>query len=205
MDIYNKPSPQEFLAHHGVKGQKWGVRNGPPYPLDAEDHSASEKKAGWQKSLDKGDGKGDNKRKVRTIPLTAEQKSGGGPGKETVAKTGKRDKLNQEVLKRAIESGEVSLKINLGHQKKHLPSREDKRRSYILGTLADAQRLVSELSGTGEQLLNTKTGEWLKKERVTASDKIGVYFDGDTGEEILTEKLMIIYSRKGTHIYAAQP
>lgn len=22
------------LAHHGVKGQKWGVKNGPPYPLD---------------------------------------------------------------------------------------------------------------------------------------------------------------------------
>lgn len=21
------------LAHHGIKGQKWGVRNGPPYPL----------------------------------------------------------------------------------------------------------------------------------------------------------------------------
>lgn len=23
----------DWLAHHGVKGQKWGVRNGPPYPL----------------------------------------------------------------------------------------------------------------------------------------------------------------------------
>ena len=22
------------LAHHGIKGQKWGVRNGPPYPID---------------------------------------------------------------------------------------------------------------------------------------------------------------------------
>lgn len=26
MDIYNKPSPQECLAHHGVKGMRWGVR-----------------------------------------------------------------------------------------------------------------------------------------------------------------------------------
>ena len=33
---------------------KWGKRNGPPYPLDGEDHSASEKKAGWRKSLDGG-------------------------------------------------------------------------------------------------------------------------------------------------------
>ena len=42
------------LYHHGVKGQKWGKRNGPPYPLRAGDHSASEKKAGWRKSLSKG-------------------------------------------------------------------------------------------------------------------------------------------------------
>lgn len=24
-----------YIAHHGIKGQKWGERNGPPYPLDA--------------------------------------------------------------------------------------------------------------------------------------------------------------------------
>lgn len=34
-----------YLAHHGILGQKWGKKNGPPYPLDAEDHSAAEKKA----------------------------------------------------------------------------------------------------------------------------------------------------------------
>ena len=27
---------QEMLAHSGVKGQKWGVQNGPPYPLNAK-------------------------------------------------------------------------------------------------------------------------------------------------------------------------
>lgn len=25
-----------YLQHHGVLGQKWGKRNGPPYPLDAQ-------------------------------------------------------------------------------------------------------------------------------------------------------------------------
>lgn len=36
---------KNYLMHHGIEGQKWGKRNGPPYPLDPEDHSAAEKKA----------------------------------------------------------------------------------------------------------------------------------------------------------------
>ena len=32
------------LAHHGIKGQKWGVRNGPPYPLDKSSESGKIKK-----------------------------------------------------------------------------------------------------------------------------------------------------------------
>ena len=34
-----------YLCHHGIQGQKWGVRNGPPYPLSASARSAAEKKA----------------------------------------------------------------------------------------------------------------------------------------------------------------
>ena len=28
----------DYLIHHGIPGQKWGDRNGPPYPLDKEEH-----------------------------------------------------------------------------------------------------------------------------------------------------------------------
>lgn len=43
-----------YLEHHGVLGQKWHKRNGPPYPLGASDHSKSEQNAGWRKSLGTG-------------------------------------------------------------------------------------------------------------------------------------------------------
>ncbi len=41
------------LRHHGIMGQKWGVRNGPPYPLAEERHNKSEQKARWKSSLTK--------------------------------------------------------------------------------------------------------------------------------------------------------
>lgn len=39
------------LYHHGILGMRWGHKNGPPYPIGAGGHSASEEKAGWKKSL----------------------------------------------------------------------------------------------------------------------------------------------------------
>lgn len=44
----------ETLCHHGILGQKWGRRNGPPYPLDEGDHSKKEINDGWKKSLGSG-------------------------------------------------------------------------------------------------------------------------------------------------------
>lgn len=34
--IMSTGSPEEILEHHGIDGQKWGVRNGPPYPLERQ-------------------------------------------------------------------------------------------------------------------------------------------------------------------------
>lgn len=59
---YGNNDYRDYLAHHGIVGMKWGHQNGPPYPLGADDHSASEKKAGWRRSLS-STGRGDLKRR----------------------------------------------------------------------------------------------------------------------------------------------
>lgn len=63
METYKLVSNDE-LYHHGIFGQRWGVRNGPPYPLDDEDHSARERKAGWKASLNNSERSSNKKERV---------------------------------------------------------------------------------------------------------------------------------------------
>ena len=58
--ITTKHSSSE-LYHHGILGQKWGKKNGPPYPLEPSAHSSAEKKAGYTQSI-KGSSNNQNKR-----------------------------------------------------------------------------------------------------------------------------------------------
>ena len=37
------------LYHHGIKGQKWGVQNGPPYPLELGKQVSSIEKTNRQR------------------------------------------------------------------------------------------------------------------------------------------------------------
>ena len=41
--VINKMLGLNSLSHYGIKGQKHGIRNGPPYPLRDSQKSSSEK------------------------------------------------------------------------------------------------------------------------------------------------------------------
>ena len=51
-------SPEEqmllYLAHHGVAGQKWGQRHGPPYPLSRNPANAKRARVDYKSNLGKG-------------------------------------------------------------------------------------------------------------------------------------------------------
>lgn len=66
-----------YLAHHGILGQKWGVMNGPPYPLGSGDHSAREKREKWKKSLGNGRNEElyDRKKKIKSSSNSSDKKA----------------------------------------------------------------------------------------------------------------------------------
>ncbi len=43
MNYWDYTGGGNYLAHHGIQGQSWGVRNGPPYPLDSAKLTKKEK------------------------------------------------------------------------------------------------------------------------------------------------------------------
>lgn len=65
------------LCHHGIRGQKWGRRNGPPYPLEADAHSKSEKKARWEYSLNRNTNERSALKKISDYSTAAGQLSFG--------------------------------------------------------------------------------------------------------------------------------
>jgi len=107
----------------------------------------------------------------------------------------------QDEIRALIQSDEMPKTIHKGRQNKHVKSSKGylPGRSYIYGTIEDAQRLVDQYHGTGRAVLS-RAGEWANKEFILCDEAIGVVIDPVTGKEQETRRFAIHYSKKGTHI-----
>ena len=124
---------REELYHSGILGMKWGVQNGPPYPLSRKAHSAAEKAAGWWKSLKK--------------EKTAEEKEQ--ERKEAAKK--KRQKAAAKARKAKIKKAEAEKKEakKQEHTEKKQAKRQEKfekKRSELMKDPAWIKKHITELS-----------------------------------------------------------
>ena len=93
-----------YLEHHGIKGQKWGTRNGPPYPLSYQAHNPRERKANPTGKLDNyGYGKKPDFNFAKTAAKGAANFTRYGVGGKTIERAAKKIGLraNQIVANKA--------------------------------------------------------------------------------------------------------
>ncbi len=136
---------------------------------------------------------------------------------EEAAKAALQNKQNKAILKGKIEGGEISTKIRHQVQARHIEGTAEFERyntarlskghtpqSILNVTEQEAQELVDRLTGTGNVTIKTrKDGSLEIKEYANADRVIGKYYESNTFHD--TNRIMIIYSKKGVHIVPTVP
>lgn len=171
METITVESIDILMNHHGVLGQKHGVKNGPPYPLDEGDHSSSEesaaKKAGISVGTSSGKGSLDNVESSTKKESTDKKDSSSDisqkkPTKEDVVNSGdikliqsSMKDLNLTELQTAIAKRSLMIQVN----KTANPSTV-KKLQETTQTLKDisvsAENVIS-FYNTGAKILNSLT------------------------------------------------
>ena len=155
------------LYHHGILGQRWGNRNGPPYPLSKSAHSAYEKKKGWQKSLDTPDS---GKAYAKRLNKYDKQRS------KYVYDTYKATRAANEYDKRmrdALQEGKLDKATkNMAKRDSEIAKNKDRveyNKQQIDAIKKETNRLLKEASGKGYTLKSEATIRRVKdgKDHVT--------------------------------------
>ena len=171
METITVESIDILMNHHGVLGQKHGVKNGPPYPLEEGDHSSSEesaaKKAGISVGTSSGKGSLDNvessnKKETNDKKESSSDTSQKKPTKEDIVNSGdikliqsSMKDLNLTELQTAIAKRSLMIQVN----KTANPSTV-KKLQETAQTLKDisvsAENVIS-FYNTGAKILNSLT------------------------------------------------
>lgn len=84
------------LVHHGILGQKWGKRNGPPYPLDYRSHSKEEKDKNPKSRISSGEESSEYKKHQPPKKSASSSRS----KKESVRSANSNDDFTRKILKK---------------------------------------------------------------------------------------------------------
>lgn len=131
-EYYGAPNDyRNYLSHHGIKGQKWGVMHGPPYPLGS--HTSAMIKKG-KKVAAKAKKTYDKKIKPKVNDLAKKgsdfyDKNMPEKGKQAINKAAKKTKEVYEVNKEMVKKGISNYKSNYDSTKNDL-----KAKSVLSGT-----------------------------------------------------------------------
>lgn len=154
---------ENYLVHHGILGQKWGKKNGPPYPLDFSKLSAEERDQAKKESIDKGD--------VKTASAYK--------NKEYYSSQELNDLINRFDLNSRLQQKVSSIdqdKISAGL----------KRIDSLANSIGTVSKLVGNVGGGIESINRVKTA--IDKATGNSDNKKTYAFDNKKMNDMLTNK-----------------
>lgn len=134
---------REELYHHGISGQKWGKRNGPPYPLDDDDHSAAEKKAAKAEKIEQKRQKYIKRNLEANEKLSQESKKKEDKNRKKYEKTGKEKFLNKAEYEKNVQAAYKSMEKYI---KNMTPEQIKKEKAYVRKTVAGYMAITAVVS-----------------------------------------------------------
>ena len=144
MEIDN--NVEDFLSHHGIKGMSWGVQNGPPYPLSAEEHKKVVDKSKVKAAAEKA-GSGIKKTAKKTVEVT-----------KKVA-----NKVKEHSEKKKAEEREKLIRNTSAREAARDPSKFSDEELARIGRRSQMQQQMKDLSKTNIQKGLEETGKTLNK------------------------------------------
>lgn len=183
IEIYDlvQPSPEDYLMHHGIKNQRWGVRRGPPYPLESGINTKvkTRTKAAEQRAKKK-----QAKRAAKTA-ARAEAKERAAEEKREKNKT-LQDKINEMSDAELIER---TNRLRLENAYKRELPKEKEGQSFLQASA----KFLNNLNTAGQAFSNlSKTGKEIAKLFGLVEDKT----KNDTSLERLPGESLTDYSKR---------
>lgn len=160
-----------FLKHHGVQGQKWGERHGPPYPLDPNKATQAQRKANYtpEKKTDKVVGSQrdlDKAAKLKTKASKYDVKAANYKTKSAKALAKNQNQTAAKFYLKSAKAEKASAKANLKAEK--LIDKDNKERKNGVYDERERKALVNELEVMARR--GRKEVDWDNEDRIT--DKI---------------------------------
>lgn len=173
-EYYGAPNDyRNYLSHHGIKGQKWGVMHGPPYPLGS--HTSAMIKKG-KKVAAKAKKTYDKKIKPKVNDLAKKgsdfyEKNMPEKGKQVINKAAKKTKEVYEVNKEMVKKGISNYKSNYDSTKNDLKAKS------VLSGKDDALGEKKAKYNRRKDIVNELKQEDWKESMVSDDDRLIFYKD----------------------------
>lgn len=138
---------QGYLAHHGVDNMQWGVRNGPPYPLNRQGRAALRKQRKQQKKYEKQKAK---EAKLREIEHKKEEKLK--KEKDKLIRSASAQEIMQ--YKGYFSNNELEYIVNRLRLEEDLARYANKNQKTVMDYISNMGKHAGSLSKAGNNFIN---------------------------------------------------